>query len=102
MKSLPVASLARVLVASTVLMLLTDACSQRKLEAPHRDISDLSQRINEFTIAFLKHVATNDTGNLILSPQSVYHGVAMCYVASGTETRAELAKAVRFPMTTSN
>lgn len=35
--------------------------------------------------------------NTILSPQSIFHGLAMSYIASGGDTRKELARAFHFP-----
>jgi len=92
-----VTSLARAVLVSTAILFVTGAGANQHPDAPDKPIPAISQRINAFTIDFLKHAAAKDTGNLILSPQSIYHGVAMSYVASGTKTRTELAKAVGFP-----
>jgi serine protease inhibitor len=47
----------------------------------------------------LKRSAEEDTlsPNIILSPQSIFHGVAMSYIASGGDTRKELSKVLHFP-----
>ena len=62
-------------------------------------IPEISDHINAFTLDLLKHYAdgaeAND--NAILSPQSVYCGLAISYVASGGETRKELARVLHFP-----
>ena len=92
-----VTSLARAILVSTAILFLTGAGANQHPDAPDKPIPAISQRINAFTVDFLKHAAAKDTGNLILSPQSIYHGVAMSYVASGTKTRTELAKAIGFP-----
>lgn len=66
----------------------------------HGDIKipEISQRINAFTMDFLKRVAIeNAEKNTILSPQSIFRGLAMSYVAAGGETRRELAKVLHFP-----
>ena len=62
-------------------------------------IPEISQRINAFSIDLLKRQARGGQlpENLICSPQSIYHGLAMSYVASGGKTRVELAKALHFP-----
>jgi len=69
----------------------------RQQDTPNVAIPDSSQRINAFTLRFLNQVAQHEPGNLILSPQSIYHGLAMSYVASGAQTRNELAAAAGFP-----
>jgi serpin B len=58
---------------------------------------EITRRINAFTLDFITHLAERDDGNVIVSPQSIFHGLAMSYVASGGETRSELAKAMLFP-----
>jgi len=62
-------------------------------------IPDISNRINEFTFDLLRyHAATLQADeNTILSPQSIFHGMAMSYVASGGETRKELARVFHYP-----
>jgi len=69
------------------------------LEGPSLAIPEISQRINAFSFDLLKRQARGGQmpENLICSPQSIYHGLAMSYVASGGKTRAELAKALHFP-----
>jgi serpin B len=88
-------SLTRACLVLTVIFLLSVA--GRQPDAFPAATPYLSQRINEFTLRFLKHVAKHESGNVILSPQSIYHGLAMSYIASGTKTRSELAAAVGFP-----
>lgn len=85
----------RVFLSAIVLLLFLGAGYQETdLEIP-----DISKRINEFTIDLLKHNArAKDMPlNMILSPQSIFYGLAMSYVASEGETREELAQAFRFP-----
>lgn len=65
--------------------------------AAEREIPDLSKRINDFTLDLLTHAVSGSEGNGILSPQGIFHGLAMSYVASGGDTREELAAAVHFP-----
>lgn len=70
--------------------------------APQREQGEVpktSQAINDFTLALLKRVATteNAPANTVLSAQSVFHGLAMSYIASGGETRAELARVCGYP-----
>jgi serpin B len=62
-------------------------------------IPDISQRINSFTMDLLKHQADakDHPANTILSPQSIFHGLAMSYIASGGDTRKELCKVFHFP-----
>lgn len=63
------------------------------------EIPDLSQRMNEFTFDWLQQCAQSSdaTSNLVVSPQSIFHGLAMSYIASGGATREELARALHFP-----
>ena len=82
-------------MAMALLLLLGAALSPE-----HEDkIPDLSKRINAFTLDLLKHAAAKTDGptSMVLSPQSIFHGLAMSYVASGGETRKELADVLRFP-----
>ena len=62
-------------------------------------IPEISDRINAFTLDLLKRYAdgAEAEGNAILSPQSIFHGLAMSYVASGGKTRKELARVMHFP-----
>lgn len=62
-------------------------------------IPEISKNINEFSIAFLKQnaKASGAPANAIMSPQSIYFCLAMSYIASGGDTRKELAKTCRFP-----
>lgn len=60
-------------------------------------ISEISRNINAFTLDFLNNLPKEKfQNNLIVSPQSVYHGLAMSYIASDGKTRKELAKAFHF------
>lgn len=62
-------------------------------------IPGISQRVNSFTLDFLKQHARaeNLSANTILSPQSIFHGLAISYIASGGDTREELHKVFHFP-----
>ncbi len=62
-------------------------------------IPDISRRINAFTVDLMKAWARGETlpANAVLSPQSLFHGLAMSYIASGGRTRGELAAAFHFP-----
>lgn len=62
-------------------------------------IPEISQRINSFTMDLLKQqvAAKEHPANIILSPQSIFHGLAMSYIASGGNTRKELAGVFHFP-----
>ena len=62
-------------------------------------IPEISTRINAFTLDLLKHEAqaADAPGNTVLSAQSIFHGLALSYVAAGGDTRAELAKVLHFP-----
>ena len=65
-------------------------------------IPDISQRINAFTIDLLQHLV-GEKGfqeNMVLSPQGIFHGLAISYVASAGETRKELGRVLHFPRTT--
>ena len=77
-------------------MLLLGASPSPKSDA---EIPDISKQINDFTIVLLKHTAEsgNAPANVILSPQCIFHGLAMSYIASGGETRKELASVFHFP-----
>ena len=50
-------------------------------------IPEISDRINAFTLDLLKHYASGAEAdrNTILSPQSIFHGLAISYVASDGE-----------------
>jgi len=63
------------------------------------DVPEISQRINGFTLDLLKHYAQSDQAgeNTILSPQSIFCGLAISYVASDGETRSELARVLHLP-----
>lgn len=63
------------------------------------DTPETSQAINEFTLALLKHQASagDAPANVVLSPQSIFHGLAMSYIASGGKTRTDLTRVCRFP-----
>ncbi len=56
--------------------------------SPNVKIPEISDRINAFTLDLLKRYAQGDAAeqNAILSPQGIFHGLAMSYVASGGET----------------
>ncbi len=83
-----------------VTMLLLVLGAERSYEVnSDGEIPDISTRINAFTLALLKQQAgaNNPAANAILSPQSIFHGLAMTYIASGGDTRRELAEALGFP-----
>jgi serine protease inhibitor len=82
------------LLTGILLLLGADHSPQDNLEIP-----DLSRRINAFTIDLLKNQAASADApaNAIISPQSLFHGMAMSYIASGGDTRKELARALHFP-----
>lgn len=62
------------------------------------NIPDISNKINQFSFQYLKHACKEAGGkNTILSPQSIYHCLAMSYVASGGNTRKELKDIIHFP-----
>jgi len=65
----------------------------------NRPVPDLSDRINRFTFDILQQHAREEVipANAILSPQSIFHGMAMTYVASQGDTRRELADTFHFP-----
>ncbi len=62
-------------------------------------IPEISQRINAFTLDLLRHYAQGETANqnAVLSPQSIFQGLAISYIASGGDTRKELASVLHFP-----
>ncbi|MBN1902415.1 serpin family protein [Candidatus Sumerlaeota bacterium] len=96
MKYLHFIKISRALLYAFMLLLVlgTDFSRETGSETP-----DISKRINEFTIDLLRHYAKGDDppANAILSPQSVFHGLAMSYIASGGDTRRELRKVFHFP-----
>ncbi len=63
------------------------------------EIPGISQRVNDFTIDLLKHQAKSEDfpTNSIFSPQSIFHGLAMSYIASDQDTREELRQVLHFP-----
>lgn len=77
-------------VGVVLLLLGASASWETDSEAP-----GISRRINAFTLDLLKHRAANGNlpPNAILSPQSLFHGLAISYIASGGETRKELHQA---------
>ena len=62
-------------------------------------VPEISNRINAFTLDLLKHYADGAEGkdNAILSPESVFCGLAVSYVGSTGKTRTELARILHFP-----
>ncbi len=81
---------------TTAVLLLLGATPSRQSRTAAPGIS---KRINAFAIDLLKQCAGAESAppNTILSPQSVFHGLAMGYVASGGRTRQQLARALHFP-----
>jgi serpin B len=63
------------------------------------EIPAFSKRINEFSVDVLRYQAQSSQAqkNMIVSPQSIFHGLAMSYIASGGTTRQELATVLHFP-----
>ena len=66
------------------------------LQGIDSDVPEFSKRINEFTADLLKyHVQSADAQkNIVISAQSIFHGLAMSYIASSGTTRQELAEYV--------
>ncbi len=62
-------------------------------------IPAISKSINAFTVDLLQHNARSSKApvNSVISAQSIFHGLAMSYIASGGKTRQELAAVLRFP-----
>jgi serpin B len=62
-------------------------------------IPELSQRINAFSLDLLKRHARSAQAapNAVLSPQGIFQALALSYLASGGETRKELADVMHFP-----
>ena len=96
MRLSPFKTVSRTLLIAAMLLMALGANSSDQIAI---EIPDISQRINSFTMDLLKQYAgaTNLPSNTILSPQSIFHGMAMSYVASGGDTRNELAKVFHFP-----
>ncbi len=96
MRRSPVEKIFQTLLSAVILLMVfgADGSGQMNLEMP-----DISKRINSFAMALLKqHAATtNLPANTILSPQSIFHCLAMSYIASGGDTRDELARVFCFP-----
>ncbi len=90
------ASVSRILLLLCGLLLLLGTTGTREAEVK---VPELSGRINAFTFDLLRQCARAEPGaaNVVLSPQSVFHGLAMSYVASGGRTREELYRVVHFP-----
>lgn len=63
------------------------------------EIPEISKQINEFSVDLLKHnaMSNNPPANMIISPQSIFYGLSMSYIASGGETKKELAASCHFP-----
>jgi serpin B len=97
----PLTQSARSTVLGTAVLLALLGIGSAPPYPPNPPISvpDLSERINGFTLDWLRRCAqgTEGAGNVILSPQSVFHGLAMSYIASGGATRNELARVLHFP-----
>ncbi len=57
------------------------------------------ESINAFTLAFARQYGMQPrvADNVILSPQSLFHGLAMSYLGADGETREELRSVVGFP-----
>lgn len=68
-------------------------------EKSNPDVPDISNRVNKFTLDLLKQQADAKgcPANTVLSPQSIFHGLAMSYIASGGDTRKELQQVFHFP-----
>lgn len=61
-------------------------------------VSEIGRSINAFTLDFMKALPDETRQrNVAVSPQSIYHTLAMSYIASGEDTRQELAKTFHFP-----
>jgi len=95
MRASKLKTLCQPLLPVVVLVLL--GASGEQENAPQ--IPDIGQRINSFTMDLLKHQAgaKDHPANTILSPQSIFHGMAMGFIASGGDTRKELAEVFHFP-----
>lgn len=58
----------------------------------------IAKDINAFTWKYVKRLAENPVDdNGVISPQSIYHCLAMSYIASGGQTRRQLADVIGFP-----
>lgn len=63
------------------------------------EIPDISKRINSFTMDWMRQCSKDPeaSANTIVSPQSIFHCLAMSYIASGGNTRSELAQVLHYP-----
>lgn len=93
MKTAQIKTISKIFVSVTILFFLLGANFSELIKVP-----DISKRINKFSIAFLKQnaQASDAPANTIMSPQSIFHCLAMSYIASGGDTRKELASVCRF------
>ncbi len=84
-KSLAVLVRRRVRAALVVLLCTAPFLGSSPRKPDPWTIPDFSQRINAFSLDFLKRcVRSPDAApNAVLSPQSIFQGLAMSYVASG-------------------
>ena len=86
----------RMLILAVMLFMVLGADRSGQIDS---EIPDISKRINEFTVDLLQQLAGEEgsPANTMLSPQSIFHGMAMSYIASGGETRRELSEVLHFP-----
>ncbi len=90
------ARLCRAVLLTVMLFMVLGAHRSSQMDS---QVPDISQRINSFTLDLLKYHAEGKDfpENSILSPQSIFHGLALSYIASGGDTRKELGAVFHFP-----
>ncbi len=96
MKLLQFKTVCRTVLFAAMLSMILGADRSKQTDI---GIPDISKRVNSFTIDLLKHHAGAKAfpANTILSPQSIFHGLAMSYIASGGDTHKELSWVFHFP-----
>lgn len=62
-----------------------------------RDVSAVGEGVNAFAFDLLREIAGKGGDNVVISPQSVFHAVAMSYVGSGGKTKRQLRQVMHFP-----
>jgi serpin B len=85
----------RMLVVVVVIMAFS--LGRADQPAAYVPTSDLCRGINAFTVDYMKQMTADSGNNAVVSGYGIFENVAGVYIASGGQTRSELAKALHFP-----
>lgn len=77
-------------------MVLTLATAALATPSPQDRAQDAADVVNAFAIDLYDRLASGDEGNLFFSPYSISSALAMTYAGADGETAAEMSKALRF------